>query len=356
MANPITLAEAKELKALVRSIVVAQGNLFIRELLRNQKIRIGVNKAEFEQDLQAAIAGGKLRLNDVREWLDQVEGWGDQHAYLYHVPPEILDDPKWKSAESLRDSLPPAQRKVWHPERVLKFPAKPALTEIFYEGPSLRYVWHSAYESWQRTPERDYQERLDDDLYEFRAFRQRPDRKVRRFVLRRDLALAGIFLQTEWSPAEHAEAIQEVKETVTAIVPFEKLSPVSMPVVIKRLDQMDLDAGARKTGVTAQRTRLTDAGAYVEFASTGDLGYMDSAEVRRVRNAVRADTPMVGSNGTFIYSAKTPTGLDRPVKFDIFGEQQRVKLRSQLSATDVWALLVLLKQADAETRTARPGH
>jgi hypothetical protein len=356
MSNPVTPAEAKELRALVRSIVVAQGNLFIRELLRKNGLRIGVNKAEFEQNLIEAITAGKLRLSQVREWLEEVEGWGDQHVYLYEVPREILNDPKWDSANSVRESLPLEHRKLWHPEKVQHFPAKPTLTGIFYEQEALQYVWHSAYETWHRTPDRDYRNKLEADLYEFRAYRQRQDRTVRRFVLRRDLALAGIFLQTEWSEKEHSEALLDVNRTVGKAIPFDRLRSVSMSLVIKRLDQMELAPVAKDTNVQAQKTRLADAGAYVEFASTSDLGYMQSEEVRRVRNAVRADTSMIGANGTFIYPAKTPTGLDRPVKFDIFGEQRRVKLRSQLTASDVWVLLSHLKRAEAWSTLTKGQH
>ena len=53
MSQPLTVAEAKELRALASSIVVAQGNLFIKELLRKLGIRIGTSKQEFESDLYA---------------------------------------------------------------------------------------------------------------------------------------------------------------------------------------------------------------------------------------------------------------------------------------------------------------
>jgi hypothetical protein len=332
---------------------MSQGNLFIRELLRKNDIRIGTNKAEFQRNLVDAIASGRLRLSQVREWLEEVEGWGDQHVYLYHVPPEILRDPKWESPNNVRRGLPRDHQELWQAEKVLQFPAKPTLTGIFYEENALRYVWHSAYETWQRAPEKDYRDKLEADLYEFRAYRQRKDRTVRRFVLRRDLALAGIFLQTEWSQKEHTDAMSDVIRTVTPIVAFDKLRPVSMSVVIKRLDQMEQASLMPDTNVMAQKTRLADAGAYVEFASTSELGYMQSEEVRRVRNSVRADTAMIGANGTFIYVAKTPTGLDRPVKFDVFGEQRRVKLRSQLTASEVWTLLSHLKRAETWTKSTK---
>src|SRR5687767_10927182 len=141
-STPLTLAERKELIALIRSIVVAQGNIFIRELLRRNGLRIGTNKEEFERNLINAIDNGELRLTLLREWLEEVEGWGDQHVYLYHVPREVLDDLKWASPDTLRASLPTAQQKLWQSDKVLHFPPKPTLTGIFYENEALRYVWH----------------------------------------------------------------------------------------------------------------------------------------------------------------------------------------------------------------------
>ncbi len=64
------------------------------------------------------------------------------------------------------------------------------------------------------------------------------------------------FLQTEWSQKEHDEAIREVTETVTPAVPFDKLQPVSMSAVIKRLDQFDLEDGAKDTSVKTQKNTL----------------------------------------------------------------------------------------------------
>jgi hypothetical protein len=69
-------------RKLIRSVVLAQGNIFIRELLRRKKLPVGVRKEEFEVNLLKAINNGELSLADVTDWLEEVEGWGDQHVYL----------------------------------------------------------------------------------------------------------------------------------------------------------------------------------------------------------------------------------------------------------------------------------
>jgi hypothetical protein len=50
-----SLEDITQLKRLVGGIVRAQGNRFIKELLRELDLRIGTNKPEFEANLISAI-------------------------------------------------------------------------------------------------------------------------------------------------------------------------------------------------------------------------------------------------------------------------------------------------------------
>ena len=56
--------EAQRAKALAHQVVLAQGNLFIKELLR-ERGRIGATKEDFARNLEAAIEEGALRLADI---------------------------------------------------------------------------------------------------------------------------------------------------------------------------------------------------------------------------------------------------------------------------------------------------
>src|SRR6266576_347690 len=102
MPNPKIVGPDKSRAAareLVRTVVLTQGNIFIRELLRRKKIPIGITKQDFEANLLRAVNAGDLRFTDLVEWLEEVEGWGDQHVYLYHVPNKIAGDLLWNSAD-----------------------------------------------------------------------------------------------------------------------------------------------------------------------------------------------------------------------------------------------------------------
>ena len=69
-------SEKSRLKQIVRSLILAQGNVFIKELLRGKQksgadVAIGSTKAEFEKNLVLALHGPKnpLKLVDVTSFL-----------------------------------------------------------------------------------------------------------------------------------------------------------------------------------------------------------------------------------------------------------------------------------------------
>src|SRR6266481_75935 len=125
-------SEKEALRTLVRSIVLAQGNVFIKELLRKKKITIGSTKADFESNLLKAIDDGKLRQADVEEWLREFEGWGNQHVYLYHVPEVIARDSIWASSDKILERLRGAgMQSLWNAQVSVEFPEERRLTGVY---------------------------------------------------------------------------------------------------------------------------------------------------------------------------------------------------------------------------------
>jgi hypothetical protein len=329
-------------RKLVQSVVVAQGNIFIRDLLRRKKIPIGISKEEFEDNLLQAIEADQIGLADVTAWLDEVEGWGEQSVYLYNVPKAIAANPIWSSAEGVKKKLTPAQRKLWNVDS-LAFPDKWELTAISFDGSSLRYVWHQRLETLLRRKDKDRREVIEGETYEFRAFLVRDDRAVLRFFFQPQKRMAAVFMQIPAEGDAHESALGMVRDEIKPLVDLDALKSFFASNVIKNLDQAALD-NETAAKVKSKKTRLADASNYVEFANTsGGDGYSQSAAVRAVRRAVKPGS-FAGSTGIFLYTARTPTDAERFVTVEIFGEERRIKLRAQLKASEVWDILDLLRK------------
>src|SRR5688500_7335875 len=120
--------EIADLKRLAQGIMRAQGNRFIKELLRAKKIRIGANKDDFERGLTEAIESGQLTLEDVQAWLDEVEGWGNQHVYLFNISSTLRRE---LTVPKIRQKVSDARLDaIWNAPTVLAFPDQPTLTSI----------------------------------------------------------------------------------------------------------------------------------------------------------------------------------------------------------------------------------
>ncbi len=349
--------ERDDLERLVKGIVVAQGNDFVKELLRERGIRIGTTKADFERNLLEAIGDGRLTRADVDEWLDRVEGWGDQHIYLYNVPSEWVRDPVWSDGDLVKRRIEEADYgRYWNVSTSLEFPEEMTLTGISFSESTFTLTWHRGAESWVRETERDSRESIDGDLYEFRAYRYRAKRAVTRFVLRTGTSdpatwAAALLIPIAFNSPEHEALQEQVARTLgrlTALADFRALQrqPVPIANVITKLDQAGLAPGGGGPHVTAQSTRFLSGGSYVEFASTSHHeDYRSSGPVREWRRAMRGPqlAQFTGSNGSLEFLKHPSNGLSRDVKIQLYGTDRRVRIWKQLTAAEVWAILDTLR-------------
>lgn len=333
-------SEKDSLIRLVKGVVLAQGNTFIKELLRNQGVKIGTTKSDFEENMINAIQEGTLQRSHVESWLNEVEGWGDQHVYLFRVPKTISKGEDWNDTDKVKSKISRAGfGKYWNAQSSLEYPAAHTLTGVYFKNGILTFTWHKGSEFFIKRKDKDYREEIEGDTYEYRAYRLRADRKVTRFVLRPFDAMAAVFLQIAVDEDEHKTAFDDVKRTIGRSWSFDEFEPFAIASTIKKLDARSLE----KKNVAAHSTRLHSKGAYVEFGSTSVRNsYQDFAPVRNVRLAVQSAS-FSGMNGTFTVSVTDTSGEQRQVRVHLYGEQRRIKLSSQMTSTEVWDLLQLIK-------------
>jgi hypothetical protein len=334
------------LERLAAGIIRAQGNRFIKELLRSNGITIGATKDEFEANLMAAIHSGHLTLADVETWLAEVEGWGNQHVYLYRI------------SDTLRRQLTPPRihRKVteagfeelWDAPTVLQFPDLPTLTSISFNDSVLRLVWQEASPAWARAEEKDYTAEEGLDIYEYRAWRMAEHRAVTRFDAHLGLKLAGLFVPNPIQGEEHARAVDEAKRVIGLLMDLSQLTDnqLEISLVSRNMDQRNVPGqAAAQPKVKTQRSRLTSGGAYVEFAANAsDRAYWEEDAIRGVRRSVRDQQlgQFYGTGGVFLFQPFN--GLERELRVQLYGEDNRTRLWAQMKENEVWTILKELNQ------------
>ena len=333
-----TRDRAKELAA---SIVLAQGNVFIKELLREKELRIGATKADFDRSLREAIDAGQITVQDLEEWLHRIEGWGEQYVYLYRVDESFAKLRRWARPDEVKKWVVGAElAEKWDAPVALGFPPTLSLTRVEYREGALRIVWQQGSETWVRDPTKDYEEVIEDDRYRFQASRHRAERQVVRFELRPADRLAAEFVSLPASSPTHRDALEQVRTTIEPLVPRANLTSFNVSRAIRRLDDLQLgDPGAFRT----QTSRLSGQGAYVEFGSTvPDRGYGDVEPIREIRRAVLTDQ-VAGDTATILFTAPAEMRPARDIRVVFYGGAKRIWIRARMTAEQVWHLLDLIQ-------------
>lgn len=330
--------DRESLKRLVKDVVRAQGNVFIKDLLRKKQLPIGTTKTDFISNLNAAIDEGQVSRLDFEDWLLQVEGWGHQHIYLYDVPDAISTMALWSDIAALRarvDSVNLAH--LIDAQTSLEFPLTPTLTGIFVRNGTMQLLWHQGLQDLKRWPGLDNNNvAIDDELYDFRAWRHSSERSVMRFELRPSEKTAAAFFQVPVGSPNHKTARDQLWETVHQLFPELQLPSFNMSEAMTRLDEEQLAGGA---DLRTQQARWSGQGAYVEFGATSEAhGYRDVEEIREVRLALRTMN-VSGDTATMVFEAPGEKGVGREIRVQLYGTQARMWVGSQMTELQVWKLL-----------------
>lgn len=340
-----------KLKKLAESIVLSQGNIFIKELLRKNKIKIGVTKKEFLENMFSAIDSEQLTLEIIEKWLDEVEGWGNQHIYFYRVPDDVTKLPIWTDEKKLEIKIKSIDKlkNYWSNQSTFLFPNKMALTGIYFKDGEFKAVWHQASASLIRTPEKDEKRKIETDNYEFRAYRERADRSVMRFILKPEQKIAAYFIPLPWEPISHNDALAKINETLSPVFNISSLTPFSISSAIRELDQLQINQTKDAEQIETQMARMTSQGAYIEFA--GNTNQVNPWEIRDIRNVRLALNPnnFSGSKAIFYFNLTNPSEELENLKVQLYGDQNRIRLLVQTRVSQVWGILDLIsKHCDNE--------
>jgi hypothetical protein len=317
-----------QLKKKVAQIVLAQGNVFIKDLLRSNRASIGNTKADFAENLAAAIDEGVLTQEVIENWLDKIEGWGNQHIYLFESP--SISQAKVRPTLEASKHAKLLDRKVSY-----EFPDALTLSTINFPGDHFSVAWHRSRGGWERAKSRDFQQDEGPDRFEYRAYRERFDRSVVRFEWRLGEPYCAIMVQLPNEDDEHEQALsrvwQDLREIGLARVPLNK---IQLSTAFKRL--------SLTKEATVRSTRFTTHGGYVDLVATlSEGGIGDVEAVRDVRRGVE-DANFPTADGAFSFLTEKYEKLSRTIKMEGYGSESRLRIWVQCKREDVYTVLSVI--------------
>lgn len=321
---PNEVLSAAQLKELVKRVVVAQGNTFIKDLLRSTESRIGSTKQEFAQNLDDAIDEGRLTQTGLETWLAEVEGWGDQYVY-------VLSAPAIEVAELTRGIAGSHVAHLQDAAASAEFPEDLQLKQIAVNENSLSMVWHQGKEGWNRWQRKDFEEEEGVERYRYEAKRQRLDRSVVRFEWQFGNEYCLVLIHRN-PDIEHNEVFQAIWEMLALF------GCGGLPLQLVPLMQALRTSAQRVNGVQSTRFEL-DSG-YVELASTlSGMGIEGVGPVRMVLQAVNTEQ-FDRAQGILNFVAHEH-GTSRDISIEVFSAEAKLRIWAQCKRDDV---LIILQQ------------
>lgn len=314
-----------QLKDKVRAIILLQGNDFIKELLRKNGVKIGMTKKDFAENIAEAIDSEAITQEKIESWLYEIEGWGNQHIYLFKAP-EI-------NAGSLGGLLAASEHaKLVGAAQSYNFPADQELSNIFHDDHSLSLIWHLGKEGWDRAKAKDAVQSEGLEQYRYEAYRRRMDRSVIRFEWRFADPHCAILIHRN-KDIDHAVAMTVVWTVLQA------LSIIAAPCARLSLTQAVKSASKEKS---TKSTRLEADGGFVDLVSTLEDGGIDKvAAVRHTRHAMN-DDEFARAQG--IFALGEAEKLAQVMSVQVYGSEGRIRLWAQCKRDDVHAVIAYLMQ------------
>jgi hypothetical protein len=318
-----------ELLALKKSIIAV--------FLQRHHLATPGRKDVLRLRIEDQIHNGKLTIEQVLQYLDEVVPWGKQHVFLYQGPQNL--NPNWRN-ESWVDKLLKSHRlkTLLNQKRSLALPAALTISEIAHSEQRLRIVAIRKREWRERCEEYDDSTQTPDgEAVELRAFLHRITRSMVSFEW--DFLANTAFLQIAQLPSglDYDEVADEFKNLIRKWLNLDSFSPVDLRRAIKNLHALEDDGNGEATAHVVNYRLLTGRRFEARSASSADPlvgeASMDIA-LREIRNSG------VGHLGNLYWLPKDcGNGVVNPLTDKIHvilvGERKRVNFPTPNTEADV---------------------
>jgi hypothetical protein len=320
-------AEALDEGQILLDLLFSHRMSWVQDFLRTNDLPVSGTKDELRERIEDLRAAETISIADLITLLESVEGWGNQHAYLYRAGDMLLDffsnETQVKAKLKSRRCLDLFNRAV-----PLVLPAVPTLTTIQWSADRIRFVWIERRPWRKRLPEQDQKT----ETIEFDAFRPMMSRGMVSFSCDLTSGHAELLIQRLPSGENYAAEKTKFQNLLAQFFDVAQLTPVLVARAIKKFDD---DQKVRKRA--CQFSTLLGSGVSYTSRSPQEDVYNDPS-IKKAHAALGKN--MAGRLGNF-YS---PMGDESEAHFKLYGKDQRVGIFGELTEGEVRDVLASIRK------------
>ncbi len=318
-----------ELERLVE-YVFAHRMLAIQNFLSDHGLATSGTKEKLKERVQQALDDKTILPEDLVGLLDHIEGWGNQHVYLYASPPG--EQRAWKNEEKARERLEDEEAgKLFNRRRPLVLPEERTLASVEWTKSSVRFVWVEKREWEMRLSDEDVEE--NEILY--KAYKPQLARGITTFDWNLLTGDAALMIQRLPSGEKYDEIRVAYEAEIEKFMKISDFTPVRARRAIRKLEKGN-EALNRKV------EHETQTGGKVSFTSKGRKAdaYADK-DLKKARDALGGQT--VSVLGNFYFVPKSPK-LERNIHIKVYSKDQRVAIFGECTEEEVVYVLSRVRQ------------
>lgn len=300
---------------------------WIQDFLRSRNLPFSGTKDDLRARVLAYLDERAIQPSDLVALLDAVEGWGNQHVYLYKAPDSLIaylaDEKRLKGrlkklgVDHLLNARMP-----------LLLPDHPTLSAIESNSHGVRFVWIEKRAWRDRLPDQDRQE---GDV-QFDAYQLKEGRGVVSFSCDLVSGCAALLIGRLPSGTDYKQQKERFEQVLDQILDVDSLTNITVSAAIRRIDESDKVRKRSSTLVTTQGN-----GAVYTSRSRKEDVYEDP-DIRNSRNALGKHT--AGRLGNFYW----PTAAgDREIHVKLYAKDQRVGIFGECTREEVEYVLAQIR-------------
>jgi len=314
--------------------LLAHKMLYVQEFLKSKDLSYSGTKEKLRNRLNGYLSDGKISNIELINLLDKIEGWGNQHIYLYISPDNIIK--LWQTEELTRGRLKKHNLdELLNQKKPILLPEKPTLSSIEWNPERMRFFWIEKRIHERKIPEKDKTDEEEKDLL-WKAYKIMTSRGV--IVFEWDLISGHAMLMIQ--RLQSRDKYHQIKgRFLQELDPIIGISNFETVRVSKAIKQIENSGEARKR----QLTHCTILGGKVKLSSDSrktDL-YADP-QLKESRKALGKD--ITSWLGNFYFSPDQGCCLNKEIHVLLYAEDQRVGIFGECREEEVRYILSKIRK------------
>jgi hypothetical protein len=302
----------------------------IKDFLADDTLPANIKKDELRSRFEKAITAGEKDPPSLVSLLDSIEGWGNQHIYLYEAPEG--ETKIWRSETRAIARLKKMEcENLFNRRRPLVLPDEPTLSSVEWTANRVRFIWVEKRDWELRREDLDqHAVKLDEaGNIKLKAYESKASRGITSFDWNLTTGEAALMIQRLPSGERYDEIRLQYEQAIEDAVHIADFERRDIRKAIRKIEN-SIEVSKR------QVAHETQHGGRISFTSKSrKADAYDDPDLKKSRKALGQTATVLGN----FYWFEAPPQLERSIHVKLYATDRRIGIFGECSEREVQYVL-----------------